>query len=63
MTTTDTKEEIIFKKSVGDRNHTWYGICSAESGSSNAGGDHEVASVWYNWKITDNIAFYPIPAV
>ena len=45
MTTTDTKEEIIFKKSVGDRNYTWYGICSAESRSSNAGGDREVASV------------------
>ena len=27
---------------------------------TNAGGDREVASVWYNWKITDNTAFYPI---
>ena len=30
---------------------------------TDAGGDREVASVRYNWKITGDIAFYPILAV
>lgn len=30
---------------------------------TNAGGHHGIASVQYNWKITDNIDFYLIPSV
>lgn len=65
ITTTDTKEEKIKKKkicSLQGSHLVWDRECRIQK-LTNAGGNYDVTSIQYDWKIIDNIEFYLIPSL